>query len=135
MRYFLLICCSVVLSGCASSPVASGEAAPADTIYDNAMTQPRPNTGTVIVVRDSGFMGAACDNLVFIDGHKVADLGTGEKVAVYLAAGHHVLGTTSGSLCGGGSAGAETDLKAGDTRIYRIAHGQDGTLSMQPSAF
>ncbi len=135
MQKLFVVGLALLLSACATTPVPSADARPAAAVYDLALTRPQPGSAAVTVVRDSGLMGAACNDVLYIDGQKIAALGTGEKITVYLSPGHHVLGTTAAGICAGGTASAETTIRAGESRTYRIGSGQGGTLSMQPSAF
>lgn len=123
------------VAGCATTPVPASDASPASTVYAPALTQPRAGTAVVTVTRDTGLSGSACNDVVYADGEKVAALGTGQTVTMYLSPGHHVLGTTAAGICAGGSASVEMTLAAGDRRDYRIGSRQSGDLLMQPSAF
>ena len=131
----LAIAACGALSGCASAPVPAADASPAARIYAPQITHPHPDTAQVTVVRDSGVAGSACNDLLFVDGQKVAALSTSQKVTLYLSPGHHVLGTTASGICAGGSASVEMTLRAGDMRDYRIGSHQSGDLFIQPSAF
>lgn len=124
-----------LITGCATSPVPAADASPASHVYAPELTQQRPGTATVTVTRDKGLSGSACNDVVYVDGEKVAALSTGEKITIYLAPGHHVLGTMASGICAGGSASVGATLKAGDVRDYRIGSRQSGDLLMQPSAF
>jgi hypothetical protein len=64
-------------------------------------------TGSLIIERDTGFMGSTCTVRVFIDARPVADLAPAEKVALFVPFGEHVVGATSnGVLCGSGTSEA-----------------------------
>src|ERR1700730_6375742 len=80
-----------LLVGCATSPIGSGEASMGHPI-PNDWQSPAPNTGKFVVTRDSGFMGAACSQRIYVDGTPIGDLRTGQKVTVYLPAGEHIAG-------------------------------------------
>lgn len=123
-----------LLFGCATSPVASGEASMGHPIA-NEWQSPGPNTGKLVVTRDSGFMGAACSQRVYVDGTPIGDLRTGQKVTVYLPAGEHVAGVKPAGMCGGGSASAQMVMAVGATKVFRVASGQSGDVKIEPSAF
>jgi hypothetical protein len=95
-----------------------------------------PYTGSLIIKRDSGFMGSACTIRVFVDAVPVADLAPSEKVELFVALGEHVVGATSnGVLCGGGAFEAAVVISPERQKILRIASGQSGDIYLQPSAF
>jgi hypothetical protein len=123
-----------LLVGCATSPIGSGEASMGHAI-PNEWQLPAPNTGKFVVTRDSGLMGAACSQRIYVDGTPIGDLRTGQKVTVYLPAGEHVAGVKPAGICGGGSASAQVVMAAGATKLYRVASGQSGDVKIEPSAF
>jgi hypothetical protein len=60
-------------------------------------------TGSLIIKRDTGFMGSACTIRVFVHAVPVADLAPSEKIELFVPLGGHVIGATpTGILCGGG---------------------------------
>ena len=130
----------VVLSllGCATYPVAidKSSAVPASRMLAQQWTAQGPYTGSLIIKRDSGFMGSACNVRVFIDAVPVADLAPSEKVELFIALGEHIVGAASTSMfCGGGASEASVVIIPERQRILRIAAGQSGDLHLQPSAF
>lgn len=131
----LAISAACTLGGCASTPVPAADASPASFVYAPELTHARAGAAVVTITRDTGLAGSACNDVVYVDGEKVAALSTGEKITLYLAPGHHVLGTMAAGICAGGSASIEATLRAGESRDYRIGSHQSGDLLMQPSAF
>jgi hypothetical protein len=134
MRFNTLILSAACLlaAGCATSPSTSsspGHALP------NQWQSPSPNSGVLTVTRDSGFMGAACSQRIYVDGTPIADLRSGQSVTVYLPAGKHVAGVMSGGMCGGGSSSAQMVMASGGSERFRVASGQSGDLKIEPSAF
>jgi len=94
-----------------------------------------PNTGILVVKRDSGFMGSACTIRVFVDAVPVADLAPSEKVELFVGLGEHNVVVTSNGICGGGTSEAAVIIMPERQRILRIASGQSGDIFLQPSAF
>jgi hypothetical protein len=80
-------------------------------------------------------MGAACRIRVFIDGIPVADLGTAEKIELFLPVGEHIIGAMPKGICGGGASEASVVIAADRQKVFRIASGQSGDIQLQPSAF
>ena len=130
----------VVLSliGCATQPVTVDKslAVPASRVLAPQWTARGSYTGSLIIKRDSGFMGSACNVRVFIDAVPVADLAPSEKVELFVAMGEHIVGVAStGMFCGGGASETSVVIIPERQRILRIAAGQSGDLHLQPSAF
>jgi hypothetical protein len=93
-------------------------------------------TGSLIIKRDTGFMGSACTIRVFLDTVPVADLAPSEKVELFVPLGEHVVGATpTDSFCGGGTSEAAVVVRPESQKILRIASGQSGDIHLQPSAF
>ncbi|HEY0342105.1 MAG TPA: hypothetical protein VGC34_14965, partial [Steroidobacteraceae bacterium] len=96
----LLLTC--LLSGCATSPVSTDAAR---TVPDSRVLTPRwrtsaPSSGTLLVKRDSGFLGGGCAIRLSIDGVPAADLRTSEKIEFDLPPGEHLL-AAGGNTCVG----------------------------------
>ena len=125
------------LTACATSPVTVNQAAavPDSRVLARQWLSQAPNTGSLIVKRDSGFMGSACTIRVFVDAVPVADLGPSEKVELFVALGEHSVVATSNGICGGGTSEAAVVIMPERQRILRIASGQSGDIYLQPSAF
>jgi|SRR5438132_4912114 len=137
MRLFVIFV-ALSLTACATRPVSiyQASAVPSSRILAPQWLSPAPYTGSLIIKRDSGFMGSACTVRVFIDAVPVADLAPSEKVELFIALGEHVVGATSASsFCGGGASEAAVVIKPERENILRIASGQSGDIHLQPSAF
>jgi hypothetical protein len=125
------------LTACATSPVAVNQSAavPDSRILAPQLLARASNSGSLVVKRDSGFMGSACTSRVFDDAVPVADLGPSEKVEVFVALGEHSVVVTSNGICGGGTSETAVVIMPERQRILRIASGQSGDIYLQPSAF
>jgi hypothetical protein len=137
MRY-LAIFSLLSLAACATSPVTINQASsvPNSRILAPQLLAQRSNTGSLVVKRDSGFMGSACAIRVFVDAVPVADLAPSEKVEVFVAFGEHsVVVTSSNGICGGGTSETAVVIMPERQRILRIASGQSGDILLQPSMF
>jgi hypothetical protein len=125
------------LTACATTPLTINQAA---TVPDSRILAPQLlaqalNTGSLVVKRDSGFMGWACTIRVFVDAVPVADLKPSEKVELFVALGEHSVVATSNGICGGGTSESAVVIMPERQRILRIASGQSGDIFLQPSAF
>jgi len=127
----------LLLTSCATTPISVEHASvvPASRILAAQMLAPSPRTGSLVIKRDSGFMGSACTMRVFVDGVAVADLEAAEKIELFVPLGEHIVGVTSNGICGGGTAEAAVVLVPERQRILRIASGQSGDIYLHPTAF
>ena len=125
------------LTACATTPVTIQQAAgvPNSRILSSQWLTQTPNTGSLVVKRDSGFMGSACTIRVFVDAVPVADLAPSERVELFVALGEHSVVATSNGICGGGTPETAVVIMAEHQRILRIASGQSGDIFLQPSVF
>ena len=124
-------------TACATTPVTINQAAtvPRSRILAPQMLAQASNMGSLVVKRDSGFMGSACTIRVFVDAVPVADLAPSEKVEVFVAFGEHSVVVTSNGICGGGTSETAVVIMPERQRILRIASGQSGDILLQPSMF
>ena len=124
-------------TACATTPVTINQAAtvPRSRILAPQMLAQASNMGSLVVKRDSGFMGSACTIRVFVDAVPVADLAPSEKVEVFVAFGEHSVVVTSNGICGGGTSETAVVIMPERQRILRIASGQSGDIFLQPSMF
>ena len=137
MRFLVLFLMLLSLAACATTPLTINQAAavPETRILAPHLLAQASNTGSLVVKRDSGFMGSACTIRVFVDAVPVADLKSAEKVELFVALGEHSVVATSNGICGGGTSEAAVVIMPERQRILRIASGQSGDIFLQPSAF
>src|SRR5580765_5606302 len=103
---FLVLFLILSLAACATTPLTINQAAvvPESRILAPQWLAQASNTGSLVVKRDSGFMGSACTIRVFVDALPVADLKPAEKIELFVALGEHsVVATSNGGICGGGT--------------------------------
>ena len=136
MRYSTVILL-FSFTACATTPVTINQAAavPASRILAPQLLAQGSNTGSLVVKRDSGFMGSACTVRVFVDAVPVADLAPSEKVELFVSLGEHSVVVTSNGICGGGTSETAVVIMPERQRILRIASGQSGDILLQPSMF
>jgi hypothetical protein len=137
MRFLVLFLMLLSLAACATTPLTINQAAavPEIRILAPHLLAQASNTGSLVVKRDSGFMGSACTIRVFVDAVPVADLKSAERVELFVALGEHSVVATSNGICGGGTSEAAVVIIPERQRILRIASGQSGDIFLQPSAF
>ena len=90
------------LGGCATTPLSSNEAAPVSTSSHLSFKQASNDTVPVMVIRDSGFMGSACNTKVTVNGKLAALLASGEKVLLHIPVGEVFIGAEASGICAGG---------------------------------
>ena len=135
---FIAVSLGLLLSACATQPITieQASAVPSSRILSPQRLAQGPYTGSLVIKRDSGFMGSACTVRVFVDAVPVADIAPSEKVELFVALGEHVVGATAiGMLCGGGTSEAAVVIRPESQKILRIASGQSGDIYLQPGAF
>jgi len=125
-----------LLSGCATSPIPSSQAdpVPAGRLLAFQATPASPY-GTLVVTRDSGFTGSACNTILYIDGKKSAEIASGESAKFYLEPGERIVGVNSTTLCGGGLKERSFVLDAGAIKKYRISIDTSMSMDLSPTAF
>lgn len=141
MKKIATLAALAALTACATKPVSDSAAiaVPSDRafLFQDAVA----DGGTLIVTRDAGFSGSACDVGVLIDGRDAARLKPGERVTFSLPAGEIVLGSrpVGAGLCGAAQdrARRETGLviKPGVVRKYRFSIGSSGESSIAPTTY
>ena len=136
MKSVFALVIAALLAGCASTPVPPDQQlqVPPGRQY-GFDSSGADATSIMIVARDQGFSGAACNAMVWVDGERAAELGTREVVTLHVKGGRHILavGYTT-SVCGSGPnrREIETVIDAGETRKYRISSAQDGGVIILP---
>jgi hypothetical protein len=130
---FVLFVFIVLFSGCASGPVATSQAdnVPSSRILTQRWLSPLPGTGRLIVKRDSGVTGAACNIRVYIDDTPVADLGPSEKVELFLPAGDHVVKGETKGICRGGESEITMAISPKERRVVRIISGKGEGIELR----
>jgi hypothetical protein len=137
MRFFAVFL-ALSLTACATQPISiyQASAVPSSRILAPQLLSQAQYTGSLIIKRDTGFMGSACTIRVYVDTVPVADLGPSEKIELFLPFGEHVVGATqTDAFCGGGTSEAAVIIRPESQKVLRIASGQSGDIHLQPSAF
>ncbi len=135
--HLLVLLSLLSVAACATTPLTVNQATyvPSSRVLAPQLVAQRSNTGSLVVKRDSGFMGSACTIRVFVDATPVADLAPAEKIELYVELGEHSVVVTPNGICGGGTSEAAVVIMPERQRILRIASGQSGDIYLQPSAF
>lgn len=133
MRAFQLAMCVAAvfaIAGCATSSVLDADAkdVPADRLHA-FQTQSLDRSVRITITRDSGYLGAACNLGVKIDGKLAAGIGASEQAKFFVDPGTHsiVLTAYGHGICRNFSdKGLETTVSVGRDRRYRISTDNSG---------
>ncbi len=133
MKFIALVLALLVVAGCSTSPISSGEASKVPSSRLHAFTNKQEST--LVVTRDTGILGAACNYKLYIDGVFAAEFGSGETAAFGLKAGSHVLGIAAAAPCGGaGLLESEVVVAAGQVAKRRIYTNHSG-FRLTPTSY
>jgi hypothetical protein len=130
MRILIAPLAVALLSGCASSPTPPSEA---DQVSSSRLYAYQTHTNgdsTIVVTRDKGLIGGACNATVSIDGRKSAEIGTGETARFSVSPGEHIV---SMEACGSGLKERETTTKSGGTKKFRISIDSAMSMDLSPT--
>lgn len=132
----LLAITSLLLVGCSTTPIPSDQATPVPPSRLVAFqNKPSGQYGTLIITRDSGFVGSACNTIVYIDGKKSAEISQGETAKFYLPVGETIIGVNSTAMCGGGLKERSLVMSAENTKKFRISIDTSMSMDLSPTAF
>ena len=120
------------LLGCASIPAPGGEAATVPSTRHLLFSEAAPDTGTVSVTRDSGFVGSDCPTTLFVNDKMAALVKAGETVTLHLPVEPAILGAIPFGVCGGGLAQLEIRPTPGRPGRYRIGSDGNGEIDFYP---
>lgn len=128
-----------VLAGCATTPVspAQASAVPASRLY--SFQQPTsPDSGSLVVTRDQGFIGSACYYALFINDTLAARYGQSEGATFYVEPGEVLLkygrDPKGKALCGTSKdqwSELETIIKPKQTKHFRLTIDANGRPVVQ----
>lgn len=125
---FFIIAISIV-SACSTKPTIN-----ATTVVPVLYNTVSADTATVIVTRDSGVLGSACNAYVFVDDKQAASLRPAESATLYVPSGRHILSfDTSRGLCPSATDAIEVNLNKGDIKNYRIRGDMNGNFQLLPT--
>lgn len=138
MRYALVLLLALLSAGCATKPVAPSSAQPVPSDRLLAFQAPSAEAGTLIVTRDSGFLGGGCFTGLMINGQLAGRFAAEETATFHVPAGELLFryGTDpqGRGLCGVGQdhwTQRESSISAGETKKFRLSLSPDGIPDIQ----
>lgn len=140
-RSLALAATMLVLVGCATTPVSPASATRVPTARLFAFQDPTPErNATIIVTRDSGFLGSGCFFSFTINGVHAARFDVGETARFYVPPGEVLLRNGRDQMGRGLCAfekdhwvQRETVLRAGETKYFRLSLDGSGQPDVQRS--
>lgn len=133
MKKILLLSLLIVLAGCSTEPVSPETA---KEISPMPGYQKSADTTAITIVRDKGYVASFCAITAFVNGRKLADLNTGEKVVAYLPPGEVIVGAGfvgKGVCHGAPKKEREFIIKPNSPRALRIFIDQSGNVDILPT--
>lgn len=129
---------SILISGCATSPVSKDEA---KSVPQDRILYSGTGSSKIVIIRDKGWMaGGGCYVMATMDGKEVARLDTAEKVELKVTPGRHIIGLNGDrygkALCGLTSESSKetsTVINSGETQFYRITGDTNSGLDIRPT--
>lgn len=132
----LLLSVAAASTGCATDPVSAEQAAPAPLEKLTGLQKPPAGDySTLVVTRDRGFSGAACDTIIYVDGKEVGRVASGQTARFFHSPGRIIVSINSTNPCGGGLKEREVMLTPGATSRYRISIDSTFSMDLSPTAF
>lgn len=142
MKLFVGLAVVMALAGCVTSQVPAGKAKPVPKDRSlSFQSKPSEPYGTILVTRDTGFLGGGCLLAVHVDGRLAARIDTGEVIGFFVPAGDHLVGMgidkSGGGMCSWTDMFKEqsASLKAGQVKRFRIGGDSQAGLDIRPSSF
>ncbi|QIE96559.1 hypothetical protein G5574_06105 [Pantoea stewartii] len=138
MKKATVLFLSLLISGCATSPVSNDEA---KNVPQNRIFYSGTGSSKIVIIRDKGWMaGGGCYVMATMDGKEAARLDTAEKVELKVIPGRHIIGLIGDrygkALCGltsGASKETSTVINSGETQFYRITGDTNSGLDIRPT--
>ncbi|WP_082304556.1 hypothetical protein [Pseudomonas amygdali] len=131
MRTFFVFLAVAMLAGCSTSPISAENAEPVPKSRFHAFGNKAD--AQLVVTRDSGFYGAACNYYFYIDGVLAAEFASGEVAKFGVKRGRHVLGIKPSLVCSGkGLIEREIQLESGDS-VRRRIHVSGDSYDISPT--
>lgn len=133
----IILITALILSACATTPVPYATATPvtkSNFLEGYAQfTKPSPGTSRVVVVRDSGMLGAASPAKLSIDGVPVAKLWSSERLELFLPPATYIFGVEPAPRLMGALVETTYEIKSDKSYGFRIALDSSGVFSIQQS--
>ena len=133
---FLLLLLAATLAGCSTTPMKLSEASPIPPQHIYQYVSPTKDSGHLIIYRESGVVGSACEPDIYLNGTDVADsLADGMRLDLFPPPATYVL--SMHSFCGNSTIELPVTVKAGETNVFEMGmrHGSFILLPVQePSA-
>ncbi|WP_083265606.1 MULTISPECIES: DUF2846 domain-containing protein [Pseudomonadaceae] len=130
----LAVLAGLVLTGCSTSPVTEqqAEVIPGDRVYAaDLVGKASGGQASVVFLRDTGLLGAACTHDVFVNNRKAFSIRPGEGIWLKLPPGEYSFRLeTGGGACPNVATSQDANLKSTSEIAYRILTPSDFGLRL-----
>lgn len=120
-KILVLAMMTFIVSGCSTRPIKYEDAKPSSEIY---AFQNNELPAQILITRDSGLSGSACNVKIFIDGTLAGELGASKSAKFYVSEGDHIVGAEHNCL--GTIDETAITAKQGSNIRLRVSLGADG---------
>lgn len=128
---------SLLVAGCATSPVPYKEAkqvSATNLLAGYALySKPSATSVRVVVVRDSGMLGAAAPAKLSIDGVEVAKLWSSEGIELHMPPASYIFAVEPSPRLMGALVESSVEIKPQRKYAFRLSLTQGGSFSLQQS--
>ncbi|MDE9454588.1 hypothetical protein [Xenorhabdus bovienii] len=115
---------SALLVGCSSTRLdaSASKEVPIERMHWESGRDDDGTKSVVIVKRDRGFVGSGCYQHIHINGMKVAELGIGEKVTLYVPPRDYILNAYlgGGGLCASLAGSLTAKILPNSSNVFRV---------------
>jgi hypothetical protein len=127
----------LLMSGCSTSPVQLSDSTmvPAGRLLPGyqAISKPGDGKAKVVVVRDSGMLGAAIKAKILVNGDAVGLLWSSERLEFYLPLGDHILGVMPEPQLAGALQENSYSFKDPKTYFFRFSVSESEGAMLRPT--
>ncbi|MBN1665169.1 MAG: hypothetical protein JW943_16355 [Deltaproteobacteria bacterium] len=137
MKIIAIVIAATLLTACATAPVRYAAATPVSqsNLLEGYGNYSKPSVGysRVIVVRDSGMLGAASPAKLSIDGVAIAKLWSSERLELYLPPSTYIFAVEPSPRLMGALVETTYEIKPGKSYGFRISIDAGSAFSFQQS--
>lgn len=135
-NFMVTIAAMALLAGCSTTPLATSDTAPVppERLLSQAYSKPGKETGTLVIKRDTGLAGSACNWIISYNGTDLAILASGESFALHPPAGEATVGARPrAALCPGTMIETTILISPGKVRAMRLGMDWNGVVRFGPT--
>jgi hypothetical protein len=132
MKKLLVMLGTFWMAGCSTTPARLSDTHVMPVTTVNRYANPTSTSGHVIVYRDPGIVGGACQPDIYLNGLDVADsLPAGGRVDFFPPAGEYII--SAQTFCANTTVELPLSVKAGSTVIFEMGYRHGGLVLLPKS--